>query len=134
MRIGQLALRVWAVAVLVLGIVVMHHVAQPSHDTAVDEMSVTQTQAADHGMDPPDGSGAAAAEDDPSSSVHDMLHLCLAVMTAAAVLLAGWVLLVRCRWTEPSLFVAFRAQPMPARPPPRPHGPELLMSLCVMRT
>lgn len=140
---GRFAIRVWAVAVLVLGILVMHHVARTGHDAlAVHEWSVVQPQGADHGLDAdlagvadtrPGYAGIAVGNDAPPTG-HDLLHLCLAAMTAAAVLLVGWLLLTRRVWTMIPPVLVFRTRPVLARPPPRPRGSVLLVSLCVMRT
>ena len=133
-------MRVVAVAVLVLGIVVMHHVDRSGHGGSGDQEASTITavpvQVVGHemGANAAGGLAAAEAEDEAPSAGHDLLHLCLTVMTAAAVLVVGWLLLARRGWMSTTLVVAFRARPVPARPPPRPHGSALLRSLCVMRT
>lgn len=134
--------RVVAMAALVLGIVVMHHVVRPDHEMSAAHQSsamATAERVVEHGMSldtaPAVGgsSGSAMGDEVPSTS-HGLLHLCLAVLTAAVLVLAGWLLLARRPWTSTSPFVAFRVRPIPARPPPRPHGSALLTSLCVMRT
>jgi hypothetical protein len=140
---GRLAIRVWAVAVLVLGILVMHHMARPSNDApTAHESSAVQLQAAGHGTNADmavvaktrlGGEGTAAGDEVPPID-HDLLHLCLAVITAAVALLVGWLLLTRRVWTMISPVLVFRARPVLARPPPRPRGSVLLVSLCVMRT
>lgn len=137
---GLLVARLTAVAFLVLGIVVMHHVAWPSHDGANNHetaaITVASGEAATHVMAPNPSVGGLAAEteDDAPSADHSLLHLCLAVIIAAAMLLVGWLLLIRRPWISALQSTAFRARRMPARPPPRPHGSALLVSLCVMRT
>ncbi|TDD69934.1 hypothetical protein E1262_11225 [Jiangella aurantiaca] len=129
-----------AVAVLVLGIVVMHHVARPEHDGSggpgSSAMVDSPTAAVGHaeGADVSAASDSGVADGDAPSAGHGLLHLCLAVLTAAAVLVVGWLLLARRPWLPMSSFVAFRARPKPSRAPPRPHGSALLMSLCVIRT
>jgi hypothetical protein len=129
--------------VLVLGILVMHHIARPSHDApAAHDSSVVQLQAADHGTnadmvgvaDTRPGFAGTAVGDDAPPTGHDLLHLCLAVMTTAVVLLVGWLLLSRRVWTMISPVLVFRAGPVLARPPPRPRGSVLLVFLCMMRT
>lgn len=141
MRIGRLAARVMAVAVLVLGLVVMHHVARAGTDGASSHESPTMAADANETIEHAMGANVVAGDlaadtehGDASSAGHDLLHLCLAVVSAAAVLVVGWLLLVRRPWLPTSSFVAFRARPKPSRAPPRPHGSALLMSLCVMRT
>ncbi|PZF86070.1 hypothetical protein C1I92_02495 [Jiangella anatolica] len=144
MRIGRFAARVAAVAVLVFGIVVMHHIAQSGHDGSAAPEAPTLAsgvgEAAGHAMSASgpqlsdDAAAGTAAGDGAMSAGHVMLHLCLAVLTAAAVVLVGWLLLTLRPWAVASPLVLFRVRPLPARPPPRPHGSALLMSLCVMRT
>lgn len=134
-RIGQIAVRVVALAVLVLGIVVMHHVARPGHDASIgDETSLVQphsSEGAPAADEPPTG----ATSDDSPVERHDLLHLCLSVMTTVVVLLIGRVLLALRRWRRSGAFEAFRPPAMVAtRAPPRPHGSALLVSLCVLRT
>ena len=62
---------------------------------------------------------------------HDLLHLCLAVLIAAAVVLLGWFLVGT---TLPQLAAARSEAPpsTPQRPPPG--GRQLLTTLCVLRT
>ena len=62
---------------------------------------------------------------------HDLLHLCLAVLVAAAVVLLGWFLVGT---TFPLLATARSEAPLstPQRPPPG--GRQLLTALCVLRT
>ncbi|PZF83906.1 DUF6153 family protein [Jiangella anatolica] len=142
MRIRRHAIRLLAVAALVLGIVLMHHVARSGHEAAASEqpsagmstsmsmsMSMSMSPQADPGCDCPPGAGD---HDQPSG--HGLLHLCLAVLTAAAAALAGWLLLA----TRPIAVLPREWRPgawrRAERGPPRPHGSALLVSLCVMRT
>lgn len=98
-------------------------------------MTAVPVQVAGHGMGADAaGSQAADTENDAPSAGHELLHLCLAVMTAAVVVLVGWLLLARRPWLRMSAVAAFGALPMPSRAPPRRHGSALLTSLCVMRT
>lgn len=61
---------------------------------------------------------------------HDLLHLCLAVLAAAAVVVLGWFLV---RTALPRLVALPGEEPpsTPARPPPG--GRQLLTTLCVLR-
>lgn len=129
-RIGVgLALRLFVTTVLVLGIVIMHHVAQQDHDPAASH-TASVASAHDDGMvsgpqeEAVAGSGAVA---------DDLLHLCLAILTGLVVLLVGLLLLGRL----PLALAQFRLLNWghrPRRAPPRRYGFSLLISLGVMRT
>ncbi|MBP5859507.1 DUF6153 family protein [Streptomyces scabiei] len=134
--LGQLLL----VAVLALGVLVMHgmgHPAESAHSTTGRASAMAATDplgasAAHHGPTgsavggTTDGHGVAGASD-PSSShgpamAMDMLSLCV------AVLLGGWVLsallasaLTRCRTRSAQLLARVAAA---ARPNPPPRGPD----------
>lgn len=106
----------WALfCLLVLGVVGMHHVNvdadMPGGHTAVASAN-----------------GEPSAPDEPA---HDMLHMCLAILSVVASLaLLGWLLV---RLPRPSDSRATPAwPPAPARPPPI-CGRGLLNSLCVLR-
>ena len=92
---------------LVFAVVGMHHVA--AAETPHDMHSVTQQQ---------------------EPHEHDALHLCVAVLVAAAALLFAWFLL---RTALPRLAVLVPTAPpsTPQRPPPG--GRPLLTTLCVLR-
>jgi hypothetical protein len=129
-RIGVgLALRLFVTTVLVLGIVIMHHVAQQDHDPAASH-AASVASAHDDGMvsgpqqEAVAGSGAVA---------DDLLHLCLAILTGLVVLLVGLLLLGRL----PQALAQFRLLNWghrPRRALPRRYGFSLLISLGVMRT
>lgn len=128
----QLALRLLLVAVLALGLVAMHHLAGAGAGRAEAQVTAMDDAA-------PAGHVAPAGHDDGATSggddaAHGLFHLCLAVLTAAVLLLAGWLLLGPRRWTSLQPPGALLTPPAPARPPPRRHGSALLVSLCVMRT
>jgi hypothetical protein len=126
MSVRPVALR-WAFLVaLALGIVGMHHLAMPGgepqhagHATAVAVASVAADPAccdnmAGHGM-------------------HDLLHLCLAVLGAAVGLLLSWLLLRRGTTTASSRSRTALAA-LAGRDRPRAHRPSTsLSSLCVLR-
>ncbi|GHH33973.1 hypothetical protein [Lentzea cavernae] len=61
---------------------------------------------------------------------HDLLHLCLAVLVAAAVALVGWFLV---RTALPLLPAAQTRTPLSAPQRPPPGGRRLLTTLCVLR-
>ncbi|SDS77468.1 DUF6153 family protein [Jiangella sp. DSM 45060] len=126
----QLALRLLLVAVLALGLVAMHHLAGAGDGRAEAQVTAVDA-AAPAGHAAPSDHGAASGDD---GAGHGLFHLCLAVLTAAALMLAGWLLLGPRRWTSLLRPGALLTPPAPARPPPRPHGSALLVSLCVLRT
>ncbi|SED81763.1 DUF6153 family protein [Jiangella alba] len=133
----QLALRLLLVAVLAVGLVAMHHLAGAGDGRAQAQVTAMDAaapagHAAPAGQAAPNDHGATSGDDDGAG--HGLFHLCLAVLTAAVLLLAGWLLLGPRRWTSLLPLGALLRAPAPARPPPRRHGSALLVSLCVMRT
>jgi hypothetical protein len=110
---------------LTLSVLGMHHVALPSHDTghaaAAETMATPAMASTNPAVQPADDSGTGMG--------HDLLHLCLVVLCAAAVfLLATWLLAtVRVTRTDPG-----HRQPSFPRPP-RVAGRSLLASVCVLR-
>ncbi len=113
------------VAGLVVGLVGMHHLAvAPSLDVApVSHMP----------EDPPAEVGDAAPPHDGGTHESGLLHLCLAVLTAVAVLIASVV-----EWRRSSAEPSVRRVAMPrSRTAPRappPTAPARLALLCVLRT
>lgn len=95
---------------LVFAVVGMHHVA------------AAETPHAAH---------TASHHEEQQPHEHDLLHLCLAVLVAAAVVLLGWFLV---RTALPRLSAPSDETPLstPQRPPPG--GRRLLTTLCVLRT
>ena len=93
---------------LVFSVVGMHHVAAAETPHATHTMSHQQEQPHEH----------------------DLTHLCLAVLVAAAVVLLGWFLV---RTALPRLAEPADETPSstPQRPPPG--GRQLLTTLCVLR-
>lgn len=115
-----------AVTGLIVGMVGMHHLAGTGPGHAAATAGAPMAAGADHGTAPmPDTS-----EDHPSA----LLHLCLAVLTVAGMLLLPALLLLRTAGTAP-------ARPMTRLPwsgrapraPPRT-APDRLALLCVLRT
>ncbi|WP_205629226.1 DUF6153 family protein [Jiangella muralis] len=111
--------RLLVLAALLLGIVLMHHVAGAGQ---ADGHEVAAAAHAEH-------------EGEPSPSGHGLAHLCLAVLTAAVLVLAGRVRPARlpdvARRARDAVVAGWTHW---TRPPPRPHGAALLTSLCVLRT
>jgi hypothetical protein len=109
-----------ALAFAVLG---MHHVAFGQPGTAPEPHS-----GGTHAAVMATGTGPTQPSDD---SGHELMHLCLAVLSAAAGLLLTWLLVLR----------GIRiCSPARARPPlwrtwrsPTPAGRSLLASVCVLR-
>lgn len=148
MRIGRLGVRALAVAALVLGLVAMHHLVRSDDDgsaihqshSAATTVAMERPGAAAHGPVPAtaghDASGRSGTGDDaPPAAVHDLVHLCLAVLTTALLIPAVRLLSAR----RPSPTRRRNSAPTtdgraPKRPPPRPAGSTLLVSLCVLRT
>lgn len=136
-------LRALALAALIVGLVMMHHVAGAAtvhaaahpptqvvvhHDDGTGAGSVAGSVGATHGHHTPDDVAEAAH----GTAGGRLLHLCLAVLTAAVMVLAVWSwrrlrpLRRDARWSD-----ARRRRP---RRPVGRHGFDLLISLCVMRT
>lgn len=133
---ARLATRLLTIAVLLFGVVAMHHLAGPHHARGADQSAPVVAEAEPGGHESgihgavADGVGSSDASED----AHGLLHLCLAVLTAAVSLLAAWMLLAR----DGALVAPPRApvllSRLPARSPPRLYGSSLLLFLCVMRT
>lgn len=114
---------------LTLSVLGMHHVALPSHGTGPSAMAgesmTIATAPAMTSMTP----AAQPSGDCGTGMGHDLLHLCLVVLGAAAVfLLVTWLL---------ATVDATRADPGTRRPlfPPAPRvaGRSLLASVCLLR-
>lgn len=108
--------------VLFLGVVGMHHV------NVSNDMSLA------HGSMSTSAHHAPPSEDPAPLPMHEMLHLCVAVLCAAvSLLLLAWLLLLRTERPIAGRILASAAWPRaPDRPPPR-GGRDLLSSLCVLR-
>jgi hypothetical protein len=111
------------VAGLLVGLVGMHQLAVAPAAGAAPVSHVTEGMPVDPGG-PPHGDDG-----------HDrgLLHLCLAVLTAAAVLIVAVVLWRRGRPRSVVRRVA-RARPRTAPRAPPPTAPARLALLCVLRT
>ena len=114
---------------LALGVIGMHHLALTPHETSTAtchdrHVAIMLPIAAP--LDPPDARPAG----EPSAG-HDLLHLCLAVLSAAGgFLLLGWLLLAvssAFRAAEP------RTPVRRGRRLRRPAGRSLLTAVCVLR-
>lgn len=131
-RVGHLRalLRTLAVVGLLAGLIGMHHLSisdSPSGGAGLGSIAGPAAMSIEHGAGTP---VAPAPSDDHGSAV---LHLCLAVLTAVAVLVLGWLL-----WRRPAGGPARvvrrvdRARSAPRAPPCRASA--RLALLCVSRT
>ncbi|RSM87479.1 hypothetical protein DMH04_10665 [Kibdelosporangium aridum] len=111
---------------LLLGVVSMHHFAPTeAHDQHVTAASHAMTDApAPDPMHEPDGPIP--------SPVHDLLHLCMAVLCAIAGFVLIGLLLARRRPVDTPLLRLTRRVQRVERPP-RSSGRNLLSSVCVLR-
>ena len=123
------ARQVLLLCALTLSVLGMHHVALPPHETVHSIMAAESMPAmaapAMTDMDP----AAQPSGDSGTGMGHDLLHLCLVVLCAAAVfLLATWLL---------ATVSTTRADPGDQQPSfpcaPRVAGRSLLASVCVLR-
>jgi hypothetical protein len=118
---------------LAVGVVAMHHVgmATAAGGTTMHAMSAPGPQVVT--APPETGSG----EHDPGmpGGLHDILHLCLAVLCSAGALLLAVAAFLGVSWftTTFSRAVRSRGSPSRGRPPDRA-GRDILTSLCVLRT
>lgn len=116
--------RLLVLGALLLGIVLMHHVAGAGH--ADGHSPAHEATSTVH---------ATGHESEPSPSAHGLVHLCLAVLTAAALVLAGRLLVSRLpHVVRRARDLVVTVPTLGARPPPRAHGAALLTSLGVSRT
>ncbi|MFJ9779107.1 DUF6153 family protein [Amycolatopsis sp. NPDC101161] len=131
-RLGKVQ-QVLLLCALALGVVAMHHVgmANAAGGTAMHAMSAPGPQAAT--APPETGSG----EHDPGmpGGLHDVLHLCLAVLCAAGALLLTVAVLLGTSWFTTTFPRAPGSRGSPSRGrPPDGNGRTILTSLCVLRT
>lgn len=126
------------VVCLLSGLVVMHHVsAAGSHGAATTMSGAGSVDAAVPGVAAlprlADPQGVSHPDDGDGGVGSILLHLCLAILTGAALILAaslGWRRTVY--WSIRSALQAIRPAPAPRAPPPS--APARLALLCVMRT
>ena len=106
---------------LFLGVVGMHHV------NVSDDMSPAHGSASMSAHDTP------THEDPTPQPMHEMLHLCVAMLCAVvSLLLLVWLLLRTARPIAGNVLASAAWPRAPERPPPR-GGRDLLSSLCVLR-
>lgn len=131
-------LRLLAVGALVGVVVFMHHAmtvspAEPSAIAAAhDHREGSPAHLEGAPANPADES--VATENGADSHAEDLLHLCLAILASAAIMLLGWLLgsRVPLAWFTPAKLQERWVCIL--RPPRRPSGTALLLSLCMMRT
>lgn len=112
---------------LALAVVGMHHVPLAPHcgppDVGHHDVAVAATPAASPSPEAGEcGMGAG----------HDLLHLCLVVLSASATLLLAW--LPVATHAAPGIAAGHRTLITRLRDPPRLSGKDLLTSVCVSRT
>lgn len=122
-RAGVLVLRWLLLCAIALGVLVMHH-ADPApghHAMSNAAMTVAEGTHAGHGHEP-----------DPLSGFADLVHLCLAVLSAAALylVLRQFGVSRHGMACPPRSTVVVRGH---ARPPPLSWGRHTLHRLCVLR-
>jgi Family of unknown function (DUF6153) len=125
--------RVLLLCALAVGVVAMHHVgmATAAGGTAMHAMSVSAPQVVT--APPETGSG----EHDPGmpGGLHDILHLCLAVLCAAGALLLAVAVFLGVSWFTTTFSRSTGSGGSPSRGrPPDSGGRRILTSLCVLRT
>ncbi|MGW5723350.1 DUF6153 family protein [Amycolatopsis sp. NPDC003865] len=129
-RLGK-AQQVILLCALALCVVAMHHVSMAGNRQGASVMHATPTaqvvsvevvgtDTGEHHPGMPDGA-------------HGLLHLCLAVISAAVALLLALVALRQSRPAAITAPASPRGSPIPGRPPDR-RGRLILTSLCVLRT
>ena len=125
-RVRQLLL----LCALALSVIGMHHVPLVSRCAPDLAMSAVVAPVAMVSIDQP---AAQPSGDHCTGMVHDMLHLCLAVLWASALLLVLW-LLVAGSADAATLTAKLRLPRWRVWRPPQTAGRSLLTSLCVLRT
>ena len=124
---GGFVARWLLLSAVVLGVVTMHHV--PAPDCPMAGVSMAEVSLAHADMTHVAEAAAPAGMDGAS---HLMLHLCLAVLLAAAVLLLAVALAARTGRPRPVVTGGPGAR-VGARSPPWRSGRELLTASCVLR-
>lgn len=125
-RLGRVQ-QVVLLCLLALCVTAMHHVSASDGEPVVMPAGVAASM--------PAADAAVAEHHAPGhGGAHDLLHLCLAVLTTlGGLLLLARLLLPRRPGTpHPARPASSRGSPAPDRPPDRP-GRTVLASLCVLR-
>jgi hypothetical protein len=131
-RVGTLQ-QVILLCALAVGVVAMHHFSVASGMPGA--AGVTATHARSEVAAPPPVTGSGEHDPDMPSGMHDMLHLCLAVLGAVGALLLALVAFLGVSWFTTAFprSPRLRGSPRRGRPPDR-RGRSILTSLCVLRT
>jgi hypothetical protein len=131
-RLGKLQ-QVLLLCALAVGVVAMHHVgmANAAGATAMHAVSASGPEVVTSAPEP----GSGDHEPGMPGDLHDVLHLCLAVLCAAGALLLAVAVFLGVSWftTTFSRATGSRGSPSRGRPPDR-SGRSILTSLCVLRT
>ena len=140
-RLGKVQ-QVVLLCALAVCVVAMHHfsVAAGMPGAAVDTATHAMSEAAPDvvGPDvvaPPPVAGSGEHDPGMPSGMHDMLHLCLAVLCAAGALLLALLAFLGVSWFTTTFprSPQLRGSPRRGRPPDG-RGRNILTSLCVLRT
>lgn len=129
-RLGK-AQRVLLLCALALCVVAMHHVSMTRSPEGASVMHAMPTATAELATI----ADASSGEHHPGmpDGAHNLLHLCLAVVSAAVALFLALAALGRSRPVEIAAPASPGGSPYPERPPDR-RGRLILTSLCVLRT
>ncbi|KAA2261575.1 hypothetical protein F0L68_15970 [Solihabitans fulvus] len=130
------ALRWVLLCALVLGVAAMHHLVAGDPMSSAMPAPTVMAHAVDAGGPPCCGDDRGAIVELSGADGmggHDMLHLCLAVLVAAAALMLAGLLVRRGRLARASNRVLAVIATAGRGPPSVPRTAELLSSLCVLR-
>ena len=131
-RLGKVR-QVLLLCALAVGVVAMHHVgmANAAGGTTMHAMAAAGPQV----VTAPAETSSGGHDPGMPGGLHDVLHLCLAVLCAAGALLLAVVVFLGISWftTTFSRAANSRGSPSRGRPPDR-GGRGILTSLCVLRT
>jgi hypothetical protein len=131
-RLGKLQ-QVILLCAIAVGVIAMHHVSL-SHCTGDAAASSTTASGPEMAASTP-GDGSGEQHPGMPNGLHDLLHLCLAVLGAAGALLLALVACLGISWLNTTFARTFglRGSPRRGRPPDR-GGRGILTSLCILRT
>jgi hypothetical protein len=129
-RLGKVR-QVILLCALAVGVLAMHHVSL-SHGMSDAASAVGTHVAPGSGPEMADSAPGGGSGEHHPNGLHDLLHLCLAVLGAAAALLAAFLGISWPSTTFPRISGP-RGSPRRGRPPDG-GGREILTSLCVLRT
>ncbi|MFG1645630.1 hypothetical protein ACGFMK_35570 [Amycolatopsis sp. NPDC049252] len=132
-RLGKVQ-QVVLLCALAVCVVAMHHFSVASGMSGAAEVTASHAMS---DVGPEVAPVAGSGEHDPGmpGGMHDMLHLCLAVLYAAAALLLALAAFLALSWLTTTFARSPRLRGSPRRGrPPDGRGRSILTSLCVLRT